>query len=85
MSSVPPRDEHHQKRKQFNRNRSVRLPPRLALSVSIFEEGDSVGTLAEVIDLWQTGAQLLTRRPYELGSYLRITMSNDAELFRHSQ
>jgi hypothetical protein len=82
MSSA--RDEEHQKRITVNRRRLVRLPPPPGLSCSIVGDGDSVGTLAEVIDLWQSGAYLFTRRRCELGSHLHITLSNAAELFRHS-
>jgi hypothetical protein len=72
-----------QKLMQVNRRRSVRRPEHLGVSCSIVEDGDS-GNLAQVIDLWQSGIRLLTHRRHQPGSYLHITLSNAAELFRHS-
>jgi hypothetical protein len=84
MSSVQPRHQDHQKPGRVKRYRSAQLLPRPALSCSIVEIGDSVATLAYVIDLWQKGVNLLTRPRYQPGSNLRITLCNAAALFRHS-
>jgi hypothetical protein len=75
-------DEDHQK--QIKRRRLRRLPPRLALACSIAEDGDFVGTIAEVIALCQSGVHLSTRPLYEPGSCLHIALSNADELFRYS-
>jgi hypothetical protein len=84
LSGVPSRDKDPWKVVQVSRRRPFRLPPRLGVSCSILEEGDSMGSLAQVIDLTQIGVQLLTHQCYEPGTCLRITLSNAAELFRLS-
>jgi hypothetical protein len=84
MSKVSPRDKDSRKMAQVNRRRSLRLPQRLGVSCTIVEDGDSMGNLAQVIDLSQSGVQLLTQQRFEPDSCLHLTLSNAAELFRYA-
>jgi hypothetical protein len=84
MSSFPPREEASRKLMQVNRRRSIRLPQGLGVSCAILESEDSWGNVAQVTDVSQRFVLLQTHRSYEPGSHLHLTLSNAAELFRHS-
>jgi hypothetical protein len=84
MSSVQPRDEASGKLRQIQRRRSFRIQQGLGVSCEIVEMDESLGDVAQVTELTQRNVNLLTRRSYEPGSYLHLTLSNADELFRTS-
>jgi hypothetical protein len=84
MSSFLPREEASRKRMRVTRPRTVRLRQGLGVSCEIVEEAEFFGNVAQVTDLSQRNVHLLTDTSYELGSYLHLTLSNSAMLFRTS-
>jgi hypothetical protein len=83
MASLPARGDDTQKLSQPNRRRSARLPPRAGIACTIIGAGGTVDSLAQVIDISQTGVRLLSQQRFESGTRIQISMSNAADLFSH--
>ena len=83
MSSLPARGEESQKLSQANRRRSARLPPRAGISCSVLGSGGTPDSLAQVIDISQTGVRILSSQRFEIGAQIQIAMCNACDLFSH--